>query len=398
MTYSTPRLFAHCIESREAFDKVAATPLVNGFPPDMQQVWLAIKQYYGNDVAIEKADLEAIFDRVCTKFPRYEDAYRRLEADVAKVPLSRNNFLRDLADQIKAGVTTDIVQHLLAGHWDKARGLFEDTESDLEVDGPDGPTVYSDISVDDVILNNDMSHRVQLSPAILNEYVGGGVPQPCHILVFGRPDMGKTSFMLNLVKGFCEQGKKVLYYSNEDNPQTFLMRAFTVFCGVPQDKVEKYPNRVKEILDEKAFSNFRFVASEAGDIEEINRLCSEFKPDVLIIDQLRNLSGSGESRTLQLETLARAVRTISRRHSLIAISVSQAGESAAGKSYLTQEDLDYSKTGVQGALDLMMGLGASDNDALSNFICVSFPKNKFAHLRYGPKLSLDYATGVYANE
>ena len=398
MTYSVPRLLAHAIDSRVAYEKVAATPLPNGFPPDTEQVWTAIKEYYQADPAAEKADLEAIFDRVCTKYPRYEDSYRKLEENVEGIPISRANFLRDLTDQIRGGVSTEIITHLLANRWNKAKDLFDDINDTLSEDPEHSLELYSDISVDEVIRQNDASHRVQLTPAVLNEYVAGGVPQPCHILVFGRPDMGKTSFMLNLVKGFCAQGKDVLYYSNEDNPQTFLMRSFTVFCGVDQQKIEKYPARVKELLDEKAYQRFSLAMSEEGSIAEIDSLCAQRKPDVLIVDQLRNLSGAGESRTLQLESLARAIRTISRRHSCIAISVSQAGESAAGKSYLSQEDLDYSKTGVQGAIDLMVGLGASENDALSNFICISFPKNKFAHMRYGPKLKLDYATGVYADE
>jgi hypothetical protein len=186
-----------------------------------------------------------------------------------------------------------------------------------------------------------------------------------------------------------------LYYNNEDNPHSFLMRGFTVFTGQPKDTVIAFPDRTKESLDRNTYHNLHTVFSEAGSIAEIERLVSDIEPDVLIVDQIRNLSAKEDSRNLELETLTRALRALARKHTLVCVSVTQAGESAEGKSYLGMSDIDYSKTGVQGAVDLMIGIGAGEMDRAQGYRCISLPKNKFAQHRFGPKLVLDEATGVY---
>jgi hypothetical protein len=73
---------------------------------------------------------------------------------------------------------------------------------------------------------------------------------------------------------------------------------------------------------------------------------------------------------------ANAVRQIGSRQNALAISVTQAGESAAGKPVLDMEDVDFSNTGIQGAVDVMIGIGASKDDENAGRRVISLPKNK----------------------
>lgn len=363
----------------------------------MKEVWKELVHYYEQDPLTERADVDAIFDRLVRRFPRYKDSYEAIRTRVLSCPLSTTNFVEDLKDELRAAVGLEIVNAIGTNQpWEKVLDLVKKVEESIEIEEKEGLLVYNNVHVDEVVKANDPSNLAHLHPAILNDYVGGGVPTPCHILVYARPDMGKTSFMLNLVKGFCQQGKKVLYYNNEDNPDSFLMRSFTVFTGQPKSVVVEYAEKTEESLERNAYHNLHVAFSEAGSIDEIDGLVSDLEPDVLIVDQIRNLSARGDSRNLELEILARAMRALSRRHKVIAISVSQAGESAEGKSYLGMSDLDYSKTGVQGAVDLMIGIGAGELDRTQGYRCISLPKNKFDQHRFGPKLVINEATGVYS--
>lgn len=395
--HNTPRILAHAANSRAAFDRVESLGLVSSFTPEVKEVWASLRDFYNRDPQTKSADTDAVFDRLTSKFPRYAESFNSLRSKVLACPLSETNFYEDLREQLRAAIGVEMINAIGSGkNWERILELVHKVEESFEDEGEEHLLVYNNADVGDVVQANDPSHLTQLHPLTLNECVGGGVPSPCHILVYARPDMGKTSFMLNLVKGFCKQGKRVLYYNNEDNPDSFLMRSFTVFTGQPKNVVIQHPDKVKRSLDRHDYHNLHIAFSEQGSMSEIEKLVSDIKPDVVIIDQIRNLSVKGDSRNLELEVLARGMRTLARRHKFIGISVSQAGDSAEGKSYLGMSDLDYSKTGVQGAVDLMIAIGASEQDRAQGYRCVALPKNKFSQHRFAPKLLIDEATGVYS--
>jgi hypothetical protein len=79
---------------------------------------------------------------------------------------------------------------------------------------------------------------------------------------------------------------------------------------------------------------------------------------------------------LQLEEVQRGLRELSKKLELVSFSVTQAGGSADNKAVLNMSDLDWNKTGVQGACDLMIGIGATDMMLQQGTRILSFPKNK----------------------
>src|SRR5690606_34278645 len=100
------------------------------------------------------------------------------------------------------------------------------------------------------------------------------------------------------------------------------------------------------------------------------------KPDVILVDQLRNLKSKEDSRVNQLDEVARGLRDIGKAKKIVVVDVTQAGESAEGKSVLTMTDIDSSKTGVPAAADLLIGVGANKEQEASGFRVLSLCKNK----------------------
>jgi hypothetical protein len=73
---------------------------------------------------------------------------------------------------------------------------------------------------------------------------------------------------------------------------------------------------------------------------------------------------------------ATAMRNIGKRHSVLVISVTQAGDSADQKKVLGMGDIDFSNTGIPAQADLMLGMGVDDQLERDNARMLATPKNK----------------------
>jgi hypothetical protein len=119
-----------------------------------------------------------------------------------------------------------------------------------------------------------------------------------------------------------------------------------------------------------------FAGLSPGTPTEIEELVVEHTPDVLIVDQLRNLNVKEDNFVRALEKAASAVRNIGKRHHCVVISVTQAGDSASGKSVLDMGDVDNSNTGIPAQADVLLGIGMSSEDEARGFRVLSLCKNK----------------------
>lgn len=92
-----------------------------------------------------------------------------------------------------------------------------------------------------------------------------------------------------------------------------------------------------------------------------------------------------------MEEVQKSIRAMASRYGFAAVSVTQAGDSAEGKAMLTMGDVDSSNTGVPGACDVMIGIGATDSMKETPRRMLSFPKNKIGHTHEGIVVSFDKA-------
>ena len=99
-------------------------------------------------------------------------------------------------------------------------------------------------------------------------------------------------------------------------------------------------------------------------------------PDVLVIDQIRNVQVKEDNFVRHLEKVSAMIRQIGQRHEVLVISVTQAGDSATNKAALEMGDVDNSNTGMPGQADVMLGIGGTEADVRANRRVLSLPKNK----------------------
>ena len=238
--------------------------------------------------------------------------------------------------------------------------------------------VYNGVDFESLLTRAVNEDKVPIYPPVVNAHLRGGVWRQASIVVYGRPDIGKTTFMVNLSCGFLSNGFKVLYLANEDPASQLLIRHIQCFLGKDKEWVEQNFREHQEACERKGLTNLYLCETPAGTIRNLEEIIKDKKPDVVIVDQLRNMLSDQDQRVMQLEDVQRRIRQLGKKHNCITVSTTQAGASGNNKAVLDMGDVDFSKTGIPGACDLMMGIGCTPDMELIGQRMMSFPKNKIS--------------------
>lgn len=257
-----------------------------------------------------------------------------------------------------------------------------------------GVEVYDASSLDDLIEHEtDPSTKLSLYPLALNERVDGGVQGSDHITIIARPEMGKTGLILTIANGFAKQGAVGIVFNNEERITRLRLRALSCSTGLTANEIRMDPEEAKRIAAERGYHNIIFVSMSPGTPKQIESFVARYKAKWFIVDQLRHLAVKSDTRTNQLEEAANAMRNIAKKYDAVAITVTQAGDSAQGKAVLDMGDVDSSNTGIPGACDVLLGIGATDQHKEQGIRILSLSKNKLGGVhdafpvRFNPSIS-----------
>lgn len=269
---------------------------------------------------------------------------------------------------------------LASGEHEKAKeALAEYTEllgkdtldSDEEED-----TLYC-VDVASLIANEyDPTNVISLYPSGLNDRLDGGAKKGHHVTVFGRPNKGKSAFCINLGSGVAYQGKRVMHLINEDRAEDIYLRYVSNLSGRTKHQVKEDPAEAQRIANERGLGNVIVKNIKPGTPDQIRALIKKYEPDVVTVDQLRNLQVKADSRTNQLEAAATAMRNIGKECNVLMVSVTQAGDSGRDKLILDDGDIDFSNTGIPAQADLLIGIGVDPDHEARDLRVLSIIKNK----------------------
>jgi hypothetical protein len=129
-------------------------------------------------------------------------------------------------------------------------------------------------------------------------------------------------------------------------------------------------------LHGRGVDKFHIVEMSPGTFPRIAKLVDKYLPKVVVLDQLRNIDVKSDNRTQALEKAATEARNLAKRAGVLVVSITQAGDSASGRRILTRGDVDGSNVGIPGQCDVMVGIGATEEEEQQGMRTISLPKNK----------------------
>ena len=281
---------------------------------------------------------------------------------------------RNLAHKV-AVVATDIFN----GHsrsFNDIKDLLEGTQEEVQKE----EAVTDDIG--ELIESLEIQTKFEFNLPSLHEQVPG-IGAGNLVILFARPESGKTAFWVNLVggiQGFASQGAKVHALINEEPAVRTQMRVINAHTGMTKeeivDNMELAKDKWSSIKD-----NVKLMDTVDWTLDDVNAHCEQHKPDILIIDQLDKVNVVGNfSRTDEkLRAVYTGAREIAKRHDCCVIAISQASADAHGKTSISFDMMENSKTGKAAEADLIIGIGkhgSLDSLDTTRVLCIS--KNKIS--------------------
>lgn len=369
------KLLAALVQGREHFDAIESLDLKEYVSDKGNIILEEIRDYYTADPSASSVDLEILGSRLARKYPKHEALFRTVISSFNS-PVSGANILMEVVSLKREAVREKLMAALAGGKETYIASLIADWQELCSPAGERGASVYNGVSLDELLSRTEEGGRLLLEPVDLGNQLGGGPLRGHNVIIFARPDVGKTAAAVTIAASALKQEKRVLYCGNEDPAEVMIERLISNLTNVPMSKLSADPGRITSVATKMGYSNFYFVEMYPGTPGEIEHHVKTIEPDVLIVDQLRNLKDKDTNRVIQLDTVARELRNIGKKYRLYNIALTQAGDSAENKLYLDMGDVDFSNTGIPGAADCMIGIGANREYISQGWRMLSFPKNK----------------------
>lgn len=397
------RILSAILTSRSNYETVVSAldgePLTGSFSPVAKAAAEILEEYYTLDPAAQSCSREVLLDRAAKKAhnPHYakalEDFCNGLEESVS-VP----NLVRDIRDHRRHRIG-DKIAGLLANRdesseLDNLLTQYQSLRGETDVGASEESELFHNVPVTELLDRKFSTGTIPFALECLNRVTEGGVRAGHHLLIYGRPELGKSLLALDLTAGWLGLGYRVMYVENEEPLSDTTIRLIGRLCRRPRADIFQYPEKAQQKIDESGYGNFIGVSLAPGNLEQIGRLVDKHSPQIVVVNQLRNLDVGDTDGPAAAEKQAAGIRNLAKSRGVLALSVTQAGESAEGKSFLELSDIYGSKTGVPGAIDLAIGIGASAEDKRFNIRTLSTPKNKLGGEHANIAVRIDPRTGV----
>jgi archaellum biogenesis ATPase FlaH len=377
------KLIAASLQSRRAFEKLAqhTDPKELTAPAGF---WFGVlREWYTRDQQAKSVDKSLLAEQGRSRIsnPKHVETLMGFLAELPEAP-SPENVATVILELKRHNVGMELAAAIAANDGKRVSALHPKYGELLQATELREKARYEDAAgwdELDALVGDDK--RIPIAPLVLNEKLGGGALPGHSILLFGRPEIAKSTISLNMAAGFLHSGQRTGYLGNEDNINVLKKRMRCRLSDMTQAEVNKDPDKANRL----AYARERSKGGElsmrhihGGTMSDIERFCDEFEPTVLILDQIRNVKSADSELVRRLEVVGQEWRDLLAQRGIVGIAVTQASASAEDKLWLGMDDVDSSKTGLPGAMDAMVGIGANQDYLKMNRRALSLPKNKLS--------------------
>lgn len=375
-----------CIADRKAYERVKDHVDPKDFTPPVKFWYALVGEYYHRDggaSSIDRPTLAALGEQRITN-PKHKDTIMGVLAsgDGTSVP----NVVSAVLGLRRYNSAAEFAAAAMAGDDEKARKALEEvndlwTRDTLDVGSSERQYAAS---IEDMFNIVGSQNRIPILPVALNERIGGGVMAGHNILVFGRTEVGKSTFAINMAAGLVRKGHRVLYVGNEDGINVLKARFVCRLTGRKWSEVEADKTAAISVYRERGGEDrLRLVHMQPGTVDSLRADIEEFEPKFVFVDQIRNLASGEIDLTPRLEANATKFRNLISGFGVVGVGIAQARDASQSHNadspvWLSTGDIADSRVGLPSQMDLIIGIGGNSDMLRRNQRSISLCKNKLS--------------------
>ncbi len=361
--------------------------------PDARALLAWYKVYYETYPDKEYVDHSLLLSLIKTKVSMPMEQWSPLKATVDRLAAFNdteavqgivNNLLeRDLSgragaiiDRYEEGQEVDLVHQL--------KMLVQDTSRQVE---NSSAGTYIDEDIGDILADQGTDRGLKLPTRLLKEHVSGLLGGDT-VMVAARVDKGKSSLLAAICAEFAPQVKEyfgdrpILWLNNEGPGRRIYPRIYS--AALNKDSRELVQMHAQGTLAAAYSKAVHGVSIRVKDIHgaglaQIEQIIEAMNPCVVICDMMANVRSSavaGGNKTDALEAVWQGWRELAVQYDFVGIGTAQISNEGDDMLYPGYGAIKDSKTGAQGAVDVMVLLGALNDPQFANLRGLSTPKNK----------------------
>jgi hypothetical protein len=379
------QILAACIADRRAFDRIRDHIGPKEFTPPVKFWWDLLAEYYARDSACMAADKEVLARSADARLAgnKHRDSVLGVLGSIPEPSVA--NVVAAVLALRRYNVAAEFAAASMAGD-PKAKELLNEVNELWGSDtlgGGSSERQYA-VPVEGLFDTIGSERRIPILPAVLNERIGGGVMVGHNILIFGRTEVGKSTFAINMAAGLVRKGRRVLYVGNEDGINSLKGRFVCRLTGRTWVDVERDKAAAIALFRERGGEDrLRLVHMQPGTVEEIRRDIEEFQPEFVFVDQIRNLASGESDLTPRLEANATKFRNLIASTGVVGVGIAQARDASQSHNadspvWLGTGDIADSRVGLPSQMDLIIGIGGNADMLRRNQRSISLCKNKLA--------------------
>lgn len=341
---------------------------------------------------VDTTTLQSLFTLRATGTPEQLSVMRML---IAKLD-------EPVEDSVLQGISEQLYERDFAG---RAAALLNAYESGKEVDltyelnrmasenmrrlSQTAPSSYIDADIADILKDYESDRGLKLPTTALREAVGGLLGGDL-IAVAGRPDKGKTSLVAAILTTFAPQlrdlgwaGRPLLWLNNEGSGRRIVPRIYQAALKIDFAELTRLSNAGElrqKYLQAVDGQDIRVKDMHGATLGQIEQVIEEMNPCAVVFDMVANFklpgANGGGNKTDSLEAGWQELREMAVRHDFVAVGTVQISADGDNMLYPPYGALKDSKTGVQGAVDVQLMMGALNSPDMASLRGLSTPKNK----------------------
>ena len=370
------RVLAAVLQSRVGYNLIASYVDENAFTIQGGLLWQEIDNYYAEDPTAERVDLTLIEDRLVVSHPKHQQLIRVMldELDTVSVP----NVVKEYLHMKEDGTRNRLAAALIEGNKEEATTLIEELDKIQTLEMEEDTSTMIDVGIHEVLSAVRPDNIIAVEPKSLADRLDGGLIPGTQVCIFAPTEQGKTLFAINMSCGLLRNGRRVLYCGNEDPAKSILMRVYSNLSDMTKHEMMANPDTAQERANKQGFNNFIMLDMTPGTISEIRRAVEKYSPDVIFIDQMANMDYRSANKVEKNEALASRLRSIAKKYGVCTVIIHQGSDESYGKLALEKTHLYYSNVGVQGQMDVMIGIGMDSQYEHEHKRMLCLVKNKLS--------------------